>query len=152
MAKEIYTEYDKSMFFKPGEEVYTHISTSLDKCDNIIHKHKFIEMVYVISGNGMHWINGLNYPVSKGDLMIIDYGTPHGFFYDSETEENFVTYDLLFTPAFLGLPDNNEHFSSLADSFLFESFKASPLFDTELKLINNTSHDKFYEHCNNIYA
>ena len=34
-AKEIYSEYDKSMFFKPGEEVYTHISTSLDKCDNI---------------------------------------------------------------------------------------------------------------------
>ena len=145
-------ELDKSRFFRPGEDVYTHISIASKEYDNVVHKHKFIEMAYVISGSGIHYVGGLKYPVSKGDLVIVDYGVPHGFFFQPDSEENFVTYDLLFTPSFLGIDNGDEHFKALSQSFLFQTFKDSPLFNTELKLINNTSHNEFYELFNKIYA
>ncbi len=148
--EELIPQLDKNMFFRPGEEVFIHISPEINEYDSLMHKHQFIEMVYVISGKAIHKINDLKYPVGKGDLLIVDYGVPHGFTYFADSDESFVTYDLLFTPTFFGV--DGEHFSSLSKSYLFDSFKTSQLFDCELKLINNLSHSEFYDIFNKIYA
>ncbi len=148
--KEAITELSKSMFFKPNEEVFIHISSDINEYDSLMHRHKFIEMVYVISGSAMHKINDIVYPVTKGDLLIVDYGVPHSFTWLSETQESFVTYDLLFTPSFFGV--KGDRFNTLSGSYLFESFKDSQLFDCELKLINNYSHSEFYDLFNKIYS
>ena len=143
-------QLDKNMFFRPDEEVFIHISRELTEYDTLIHKHQFIEMVYFISGRAIHKINDLKYPVSKGDLLIVDYGVPHAFTCMTDEDESFVTYDLLFTPTFFGL--DGDHFSSLSNSYLFDSFKNSQLFNCELKLVNNFSHSEFYDLFNKIYA
>lgn len=150
MNKKDVLQIDKSMFFRPGQEVFIHISPQIAEYDSLMHKHQFIEMVYVISGKAMHTINDLKYPVSKGDLVIVDYSVPHSFTYMNDSDESFVTYDLLFTPSFFGL--NGNHFSTLSESNLFSSFKNSQLFSSELKLINNLSHSEFYNIFNKIYA
>ncbi len=143
-------QLDKAMFFRPGEEVFIHISPQITEYDSLMHKHQFIEMIYVISGKAIHRINDLKYPVSKGDFLIVDYGVPHGFTYSSDSDEPFVTYDLLFTPSFFRL--DGDRFSTLSKSYLFDSFKNSQLFDCELKLINNLAHSEFYDIFNKIYA
>lgn len=149
MAEQI-RQLDKAMFFRENEDVFIHISPELAEYNSLMHRHKFIEMVYVISGSAMHHINDLKYPVSKGDLVIVDYGVPHSFTFSANSGEAFVTYDLLFTPSFFGV--DGDHFSALKNSHLFDSFRTSQLFDCELKLINNLSHSEFYDLFSKIYA
>lgn len=42
-----------------------------------IHSHKFMELTYVLSGTGDYQIQEKTYPISTGDLLIINPGTPH---------------------------------------------------------------------------
>lgn len=43
------------------------------------HEHEFIELVYVLSGGGTHYINGKAYAVKRGSLLCIDVGDVHRF-------------------------------------------------------------------------
>lgn len=43
------------------------------------HTHEFIEMVYIRSGKGQHYVNGTCYNVSRGDLLFINFGQTHAF-------------------------------------------------------------------------
>lgn len=42
-----------------------------------MHTHQFIEMVYTLSGTGIHWIDGKQYHVKSGDLLWINYHSQH---------------------------------------------------------------------------
>ena len=57
--------------FREGEGVYIHMSTDFPDFVGVRHKHEFIEIVYVISGNAEHETAGGRYPVSKGDVVIV---------------------------------------------------------------------------------
>lgn len=48
------------------------------------HLHEFIEMVYIFGGSGIHRIDGVDYKVSRGDLLFINYRQVHSFRTDSE--------------------------------------------------------------------
>ncbi|HOJ10669.1 MAG TPA: AraC family transcriptional regulator [Clostridiales bacterium] len=110
-------------FFKRDRNIHIHISTEFPAYIGIMHKHKFIEIVYIISGRGTHIVGNDLYTVNKGDLFVINYDTPHAFCADSNTEENFLAYDLMFTPDFLD-PSmvGCQGFESLQSSFLFHDF------------------------------
>lgn len=41
------------------------------------HTHKFIELVYTLSGKGIHKIDGKEYHVKSGDLLIVNYHCRH---------------------------------------------------------------------------
>jgi len=41
------------------------------------HTHRFIELVYTLSGKGVHSIDGRQYHVSSGDLLIVNYHCCH---------------------------------------------------------------------------
>jgi AraC family transcriptional regulator, L-rhamnose operon transcriptional activator RhaR len=43
------------------------------------HTHEFIEIVYILSGSGRHTVNGLQFPVQRGDLLFINIGQTHAF-------------------------------------------------------------------------
>ncbi len=107
--------------FRPGESVYIHLSTDFPEFVGILHKHEFIEIVYVISGSAVHRTSGGSYTVSRGDIVIINYNTPHSFC-EEKNGEPFVAYDLMFTPDFLdaSLIRAND-FSDMCSSFLFYS-------------------------------
>jgi YesN/AraC family two-component response regulator len=84
------------------------------------HKHKFIEIVYVISGTAFHEVHGESTSVKKGDLFLINMDTPHVFRYDEQSAEPFSTYDLKFTPEFFDTSVKNyQALESLNNSFLF---------------------------------
>ncbi len=43
------------------------------------HEHEFIELVYVLSGGGTHYINEKAYEVKRGSLLCINVGDVHRF-------------------------------------------------------------------------
>lgn len=42
-----------------------------------IHRHDFLELVYIMSGGGIQLVDDQSYHVSHGDLLFIDYGQTH---------------------------------------------------------------------------
>lgn len=54
------------------------------------HKHEFIELVYILSGEGTHYINDTPYRVSRGNLLFINYNEVHSF--SAETEMRYVNF------------------------------------------------------------
>ena len=107
--------------FRRGENVFIHLSTDFPEFVGIQHKHEFIEIVYVISGSAIHETAGGSYPVSRGDIVIINFDTPHAFC-EQQSEESFVAYDLMFTPDFLDASLTlSKDFNEVCSSFLFYS-------------------------------
>lgn len=43
------------------------------------HHHDFIEFIYIFRGNCVHTIDGNEYPVKRGDLLIVNYNQLHSF-------------------------------------------------------------------------
>jgi len=90
----------KEHFFRPCENVHIQMSNEFPDYVGILHKHEFIEVVYVISGQATHCIGGKTYKVKRGDLFIVNSGTEHVFYENKDNREPFVAYDLMFTPEF----------------------------------------------------
>ena len=44
-----------------------------------IHTHDFLELVYIVSGKGKQYVDGKEYPVTRGDLLFINYNQTHAF-------------------------------------------------------------------------
>ena len=146
MCNEI-PEIKKSEYFRDGENVYIHISDNIS-FNNYIHRHDFLELIYVISGTATHIIEDTSYTVKKGNVVLVNYGVPHAFSYDTESDEPFLTYDLLFTPDFFNVSGmENKEFYSLASSYLFSSifteFKTQELFKNLVKTNSKDFHSLF---------
>lgn len=60
-----------------------------------IHTHDFTEIAFVVSGRGITTINGNDYTLHTGDLIIFNAGTPHSInnLGDSELEVHIVAFD-----------------------------------------------------------
>lgn len=105
-------------FFRPGESVYIHRSEQFPGFIGVLHKHRFIEIVYVLRGEAEHIVGENCYPVKKGDVIIINYDTPHMF----RAGDGFSAYDLMFTPDFFDASAlDSASFDALSSSFLFYS-------------------------------
>lgn len=50
------------------------------------HLHEFIELVYILNGRGVHGIDGVEYNVSRGSLLFINYRQVHYFKSDDQME------------------------------------------------------------------
>ena len=126
-------------FFRENESVYIQLSDEFKEYVGIVHKHEFIEIVYIISGRATHIVDGKSYQVKKGDISVINRKEEHCFFADEEYEEKFIAYDLMFTPDFLqGDMLSGEDFSILSNSFLFYSlFPDENGYIRRLNLIEN---------------
>ena len=68
--------------------------------DNISneHLHDCVEVIYVLSGNGVNFINSMTFPTITGDLYVIARGATHSFYSNTE----LVFYNLMFQPALFG--------------------------------------------------
>lgn len=122
--KKVYTKNNiavisKEAFFRSNENVFIHMSSDCLEYVGVPHKHEFIEIVYVISGAAIHETPTSSYPVSKGDVVIINYDTVHAF-YEQSADEPFQCYDLMFTLDFFDytLVQAND-FMELFSSFFF---------------------------------
>lgn len=137
--------------FREGESVYIHMSTEFPEFVGVRHKHEFIEIVYVISGSAEHEKAAGRYPVSKGDVVIVNYDTPHAF-HEMAGKERFEAYDLMFTPDFLDASlIRAGDFNEMCSSFLFYSlFPAQESIGPDVHL-SDSSYGVFGELFHKIY-
>lgn len=137
--------------FRPNENVYIHLSADLPEFVGIRHKHTFIEIVYVLSGSAVHETEAGCYPVSRGDVIVVNYDTPHAF-HEQPGQERFTAYDLMFTPDFLDTSlINATDFSDMCSSVLFYSlFPQQQTIGPDLHL-SGSGYSSFGELFNRIY-
>ncbi len=137
--------------FRRGEPVYIHLSTDFPEFVGILHKHEFIEIVYVISGAAVHETAVGSYTVSRGDVVVINTDTPHAF-HEVESDEPFQAYDLMFTPDFLDTSlIRASDFNEMCSSFLFYSlFPEEEAIGPDLHLAGS-SYGRFGELFHKIY-
>lgn len=120
------TQYDKiplmtvERFFRPGECFHMQISTDFPDYMGILHRHEYIEVVYVLSGSAIHTVNDKCSTVKRGDLCIVNVDTVHMFCPERKSAEPLIVYDLMFTPAFFD-ETLGATLEALTDSYLFRS-------------------------------
>lgn len=123
--------------FRPGEKIYINRSDELTRYRAVIHTHDFIEIAYVAQGAGLHSVNGRTYKTSAGDLFVINFNVPHGFFPLREGGAHPEVYNCIFMPEFLDLSlFSAESFEEITSSFLFKSLfgqESLPLPDLKLR-------------------
>ena len=94
LESEITYEYKD---FLEGNMKFTAYRNTVVNGKSLIHKHNFLELIYIISGNATHYIDNTEYKVSKGDLLLIDTNQTH--FHKSE---NGVLYaNMVLLPEFI---------------------------------------------------
>lgn len=142
----------KQDFFMSDTNFHIQMSNEFPDYIGIVHKHKFIEVVYIISGTAVHEIQGKTYPAKRGDLFIINMGTSHAFHCQPELSEPFVAYDLKFTPEFFDQSVTGYHaLEDLSSSFMFYSlFHEQEDFSPYLS-VSGSSYTMFGELFNKIY-
>lgn len=134
----------KEQLFRQSSNIHIHLSTELEEFVGVMHKHKFIEIVYVVSGKAKHVIGEREYSVKRGDVSIINPDEAHAFVPDREfSSEPFVAYDLMFTPDFVDSSClSDDGFSKLGKSFLFYSlFPDSGDFKERFNLIADCGYE-----------
>lgn len=62
-----------------------------------IHKHEFIELVYIASGKSTHYIDSKSYDAWQGDMVFIGYDQTHSFCITEDTEY----YNLFVKPEYV---------------------------------------------------
>ena len=122
MASQFYPVLKGDTLFRKTELVYVNKSSELPQYMSMMHKHDFIEIVYVISGKGKHIVGDNEYEVSKGDMFIINFDVPHGFFPSENNKDVPIVYNCVFMPKFLDASlFSSIHFQDITSSFLFKS-------------------------------
>lgn len=129
--------------FKNNESVYINRSDELQEYCNIVHKHDFVEIVYVISGCGIHIVADNQCETARGDLFIINTDVPHGFFPKQGSSSPPVVYNCVFMPQFLDMSlFSSSHFEDITYSFLFKSlFQDDFIPQSDLKLSGMELHE-----------
>ena len=99
---------------------------------DIRHTHDFAELIIITAGGGEHWINGVTYPVTAGDIFLIQGNTEHYF----EKRHHLGMYNIMFDDSYLG---NHLHslrsLSGFNAFFLFEpAYRRSHKFKSHLHI------------------
>lgn len=142
----------KEDFFRPNQNFHIQMSNEFPDYIGVIHRHKYIEMVYIISGKATHWIEGQTYTATRGDLFIINMGTAHAFFREEAEDEPFLAYDLMFTPEFFDRSATGYGaFEELTNSFVFYSLFHEEQSFSPFISVSGRSHAMFGEILHKIY-
>ncbi len=62
-----------------------------------IHRHEFIELVYVVEGETTHFVDGKPFRVNSGEILLIDYNQSHSFF----IHKDMTYFNLLVKPEYI---------------------------------------------------
>ncbi|HZK27760.1 MAG TPA: AraC family transcriptional regulator [Thermoclostridium sp.] len=157
MISELFPTLTGKSLFRENELVYVNRSDELKQFDGIMHKHDFIEIAYVILGKGLHVVGDHKFNTKKGDLFIVNYDIPHGFFADPNDGTEPIVYNCVFMPKFLDSSLlGSMYFQDISSSFLFKSIfpEESPknadlrLKGTEYRDIGDLFHKMYEEYKN----
>ena len=62
-----------------------------------LHTHDYIELEYILGGEGIHTVDGKEHRVRRGDMIFLNYGATHSF----STEQGFSHIEIYFSPTLL---------------------------------------------------
>ena len=83
-----------------------------------LHTHNFIELLYVLQGTANHTLDGVSTIISKGDYLIVDYGSQHQ--YSPLGDTPFRVMNCLFSPQLFDKALSNRfHLQDITDSSAF---------------------------------
>lgn len=66
------------------------------------HSHDFCELVIVTGGSAMHWLGGTEFPVTAGDVFLLQ-GRQRHYFHDRQDLE---LINIMYDPEKIALPEN----------------------------------------------
>ncbi len=88
--------YEADDWLLPGENVHV-VAQEVDGGESE-HTHGFLELVYIRSGSGIQSVQGVDFPVARGDALFIPMGQTHAF--HAEGPMSYV--NCLMSPDFIG--------------------------------------------------
>lgn len=111
-----------------GQNELVSIDLQEQSCSFQAHMHKFIELVYIKSGTGIHTINDIEYPISRGSLLMIPCGSTHGI--NADEHGDMMHYNIYVKSEFFG--DKNESDigrgeTDLSPFVYYDEFRASDI-------------------------
>lgn len=81
-----------------GHELTLSIFRKKEKRRIDVHTHDFIEIIYILAGEGVEYINDQPIAVNRGDLLFINYGSKHFF-----SPHEYLDYvNICFHPELVG--------------------------------------------------
>ena len=84
-----------------------------------LHTHDYIELLYVLQGTAKHTLDGVTTTISKGDYLIVDYGSYHKYAPIGDTP--FTVLNCLFSPRLFDRALSNRfHLQDITDSSSFD--------------------------------
>lgn len=87
----------------------------LEKFSSLIHRHDYLQIVFVSKGKLFHCLNGNTFEIVRGDIFVIPPFVPHYFL--PNNNEKFECIELEFSPEYI-----NEKFSLNYDNSNFVDF------------------------------
>jgi AraC-like DNA-binding protein/mannose-6-phosphate isomerase-like protein (cupin superfamily) len=79
-----------------------HAPSHLHDLTEIEHSHDFYELTIVCRGSAMHWLEGSEFPVTAGDVFLLQGRQRHYF----HSRENLDLLNIMYDPEEIGLPEN----------------------------------------------
>lgn len=89
-----YTEYE---MINTSEDVFIQKNFIPKKTIEEPHTHEFVELVYILSGKMVNYVDDRKYELTKGDILFVNYNQVHR--YIAQTDLHFV--NLLLKPEFM---------------------------------------------------
>jgi AraC-like DNA-binding protein len=80
----------------------THTPSHPHDLTEVEHSHDFCELVIVTHGSAMHWLEGKDFPVTAGDVFLLQ-GKQRHYFYD---RQDLDLINIMYAPEKVGLPEN----------------------------------------------
>jgi AraC-like DNA-binding protein len=68
----------------------------LDECPKPEHQHSFFELIYIVSGNGVQWINQNKFNYHEGHMFLITPQDTHSFEVASTTKFFFIRFNDIY--------------------------------------------------------
>ncbi|MDQ8203088.1 AraC family transcriptional regulator [Pelagicoccus sp. SDUM812003] len=84
---------------KSGQE---HKITHEHDLTEVRHTHDFCELALITKGSAMHWLEGAEFPISAGDVFVLQGKQAH-YYYDLQGLEMI---NIMYDPSQLNLPEN----------------------------------------------
>ncbi|NLZ56643.1 MAG: AraC family transcriptional regulator [Clostridiaceae bacterium] len=80
----------------------------------LLHRHEYLQINYILSGQGEHTINDAVFPLVRGDIFVVPPGVPHKV---NPTTKELVYYEFEFNPSFI-----NANFTNFDNAHVFFDF------------------------------
>lgn len=79
-------------FIKPNE----HMMFNRDELyvPSQLHSHEFVELEYILSGQGIQCINGTEYHIQRGDAIVLELGSQHSYY----STDRLVVFNCIIQP------------------------------------------------------